>query len=296
MSTKGFLLLLVTVIAIGGSIGGAFAGGLALGRSQNDDSASVESLIQERFGGQIPSGGLQGGGFQGGSGQSGAVPSGSPESGGETGSLPRFGEGGFTRPDGSQITVNSNAFNGTVSNLDGNLLTVTSGENENQVDLSENASIRIFGVADPDDISQGDQVLVIASGDLEGGGPVDAVSVMVNPPQGGGTFGGGFAGRGGFAGGQIGVLNGSVSAADGSQITVATESGETVVNLGSNASIQRYSEGTLDDLSSGVSVMVVTTTDDESGEPVVTTSVVVNPPEVGRQSGAGGFGGRPRRP
>ncbi|MBC8280705.1 MAG: hypothetical protein H8E48_07970, partial [Chloroflexi bacterium] len=247
MSTKGFLLLLVTVIAIGGSIGGAFVGGLALGRSQNDDSGSIESLIQERFGGQIPSGGSQGDGFQGGSGQFGGAPSDSPESGGETGSLPRFGEGGFTRPDGSQVTVNTNAFNGTVSNLDGHLLTVTSGENENQVDLSENSSIQKFGVADPEDIAQGDQVLVIASGDLESGGPVDAVSVIVNPPQAGGTFGGGFGGRGGFAGAQIGVLNGSVAGVSDGQITVATESGETVGNLDSNPAIQRYSEGTVED-------------------------------------------------
>ena len=65
MSTKGFLLLLVTIIAIGGSIGGAFAGGLALGRSQNDDSDSIESLLQQRFGGAIP-GGQFGGGTAGG--------------------------------------------------------------------------------------------------------------------------------------------------------------------------------------------------------------------------------------
>lgn len=44
MSTKGFLLLLATVIVIGGSIGGAFSGGLALGRSQNDDADPTASL------------------------------------------------------------------------------------------------------------------------------------------------------------------------------------------------------------------------------------------------------------
>ena len=127
------------------------------------------------------------------------------------------------------------------------------------------------------------------------------MTVIVNPPQAGGTFGGGFGGRGGFGGTQIEVLNGSVSKVNGSQITVTTESGETVVNLSSNSAIQRYSEGTVEDLSTGVSVLVVTSTDDESGEPVVTTSVVVNPPEFGRQVDGGGFdgggfGGRPQHP
>ena len=45
-----------------------------------------------------------------------------------------------------------------------------------------------------EDISQGDRVLVIVSGDTTSGGPVDAVSVMVNPPEGGGSGGGGFGG------------------------------------------------------------------------------------------------------
>ena len=59
-------------------------------------------------------------------------------------------------------------------------------------------------------------MLVIVSGDTTTGGPVDAISVIVNPPEGGGTFGGGgFAGRGGLGGGaaSIGIVSGSVSQA-----------------------------------------------------------------------------------
>ncbi|MDA1128608.1 MAG: hypothetical protein O2913_07915 [Chloroflexi bacterium] len=54
MCTKGFLLLIVTVIVIGGSIGGAFAGGLALGRSQGGDSETA--FLQGLGGGQFSSG------------------------------------------------------------------------------------------------------------------------------------------------------------------------------------------------------------------------------------------------
>jgi hypothetical protein len=85
---------------------------------------------------------------------------------------------------------------------------------------------------------------------------------------------------------------------DGNQITVDTESVGVTVNLQPDSSVQIYKTGTIDDLTDGLSVLVVTSTDDESGAPVTTTSVVINPPEFGRQfgGGGGGFGGRPPRP
>ena len=281
MNTKGFLLLLVTVIVIGGSIGGAFAGGLALGRNQGDDDASGATLLQQQFGGgQMPSGAIQGG---------------------QTGQDAPQGFGGqFSGRGGAGGTFSRDVFNGTVTTLDGNLLTVSAGENENQVDLSENASIQIFGPGTTDDISEGDRVLVIVSGDTTAGGPVDAISVIVNPPEGGGVFGGGgsgFGGRGGLGGEAIsvGILNGIVGEVNGSQITVTTDSGENQVNLGDQVAIQLYEPGTVEDISPGDQVLVTNVVDDESGGPVTTTSVIVNPPEGGF-GGGGGFGGRPRRP
>ena len=150
--------------------------------------------------------------------------------------------------------------------------------------------------------------MVIVSGDTTTGGPVDAVSVIVNPPEGGGAFGGaggpggggfgggGFGGRGGFGGGtSIGILNGTVGEVSGGGITVVTDSGETQVNLGDQVAVQIYETGTLEDISTGDRVLVITATDDESGNPVTTTSIVVNPPEGGF-GGGGGFGGRRQRP
>ena len=136
-----------------------------------------------------------------------------------------------------------------------------------------------------EDISQGDRVLVIVSGDTTSGGPVDAVSVIVNPPEVGGAFGGGTS---------IGILNGTVGEVGGSVLTVAADSAETRVNLGDQVAVQIYETGTLEDISTGDRVLVINSTDDESGEPVTTTSIVINPSEGGG-SGGGGFGGRRQR-
>lgn len=288
MSTKGFLLLLATVIVIGGSIGGAFSGGLALGRSQNDAADPIATLLEQRFGGGQAQGGQFGGPLSEGSSTGGGAFSGPGESG-----SPPLGPG----PSGVTTNVTRNAFNGTVSSLEGSLLTVTAGDNENQVDLNGNAAIQVFGLGTSEDISQGDRVLVIAAGDTTSGGQVDAISVTVNPPEGGafgGTrvFGGGFTGRDGLGGAgetPIGIVSGTVSQTDGGRITVATDSGETQVNLADDLEVQVYREGTPDDISSGDPVLVISATDDESSDPVTTTTIIVNPPEFG------GFGGRPQR-
>ena len=115
---------------------------------------------------------------------------------------------------------------------------------------------------------------------------------MVNPPEVGGAFGG----RGGLGGGtSIGILNGTVGEVGCGSLTVATDSGETRVNLGDQVAVQIYETGTLEDISTGDRVLVVNSTDDESGDSVTTTSIVINPPKGGG-SGGGGFGGRRQRP
>ena len=65
MSTKGFLLLIATVVAIGGSIGGAFSGGLALGRSQSGDAAPGIAVLPQFGGGQFSLDDLPSGLFSG---------------------------------------------------------------------------------------------------------------------------------------------------------------------------------------------------------------------------------------
>ena len=104
---------------------------------------------------------------------------------------PPEGGGAFRGPGGFR-----NVLSGTIGTIDGNAFTVTTDSGEIQVMLNDDSIIRIFSVGTADEISSGDQVLVIASGETQSGEPVAAASVIVNPPVGGGIFGGGgFGGR-----------------------------------------------------------------------------------------------------
>ena len=303
MSTKGFLLLVVTVIVIGGSIGGAFSAGLALGRSQNDGATTDIAGLQQRFGGGQPSsGGLPGGGFS--APQPGGVTSDGPGaiSSGETqvgGDAPTgFGGGGFGGRGGfGDGTSAPGVLNGTIGAVDGNVLTITTDSGESQVTLVDGSTIQIFETGTAGQLSSGDLVLVIGSGDLESGNPVDATLVIVNPPDAGGIFGaGGFGGRGGFGGGGSSrvILNGTIELVDDNVFTVTTDSGETQVTLGEESTIQIYETATAGDLSTGDRVLVRVSGDIEGGDPVVAASVTVNPPEGGGLFSGRGFGGRTR--
>ena len=195
MSIKGFLLLMVTVVVIGGSIGGAFSGGLALGRGQNGELPPETAVLQQIAGGQSFSGGLPGGQL------SGATPDGQgfrTEGQAQTGqdAPSGFGGGAFGGRDGFGGGISRSILNGTVGAVDGNLFTVTTDSGETQVNLGDDSTIQLYESGSVGDLSPGDRVLVIASGDVESGAPVDAASVIVNPPEGAGLFGaGGFGGR-----------------------------------------------------------------------------------------------------
>lgn len=309
MSTKGFLLLMVTVVVIGGAIGGAFSGGLALGRSQNDDADHATALLQRFGGGQASPGGATSGGFAGGGFAGGGAPGGATSNGQGTSSAgetetgqtapPGFGGrgGGFGGLGGAGGGFSPNILDGTVGAVDGNILTITTDAGETLVTLGDDSTIQNFATGAAEDLSNGDPVMVIGTGD-----PVDAALVIVNPPDGGGLFGGGgFGGRGGFGGGATSrvILIGTIGSVDGNAFTVVTETGETQAVLGDGSTIQVYEIVAASDLSTGDRVRVIVSGDIESGEPVEAVSVIVNPPEGGgifggRGAGGGGFGGRPR--
>ena len=296
MSTKGFFLLVMTVMVIGGSIGGAFSGGLALGRSQSDDAAPETAFLQQRFGagqvtsdgftgGRLPGSGLTGGGSPGG--QLGGVTSGGlqirPEGESSTGQDgatglrggPFGGRGGF-----------GGIVGGTVVSVDGAAFTVSTDSGETTVTLDDDSLIQLTRTGTADDLSAGDRVFVIATGAVESGEPVVAASVMVNSPEVGRLGDGGFGG----------ILNGIIAAVDGDVFTVTTDSGETTVTLADDSAIQVYEVGTVDDLSPGDRVLVVLSGNAETGEPVTAASVIVNAPQGGGIFGGGGFRGRQRGP
>ncbi len=200
MNTKGFMLLIITVLVIGGSVGGACAGGLALGRSQGDDAAPETAFLQQFGGGEFSFEDLadrfrQGGGAPGGQ-LGGTSPDGlrlRPDGEPRTGQDAPSGLGGGLF---GGRTGFGGILNGTVGTVDGNVFTVATDSGETQVSLNDDSTIQIYEEGAPGDLSPGDRVLVILSGDAEGGGPAAALSVVVNAPEGGGIFGGGgFGGR-----------------------------------------------------------------------------------------------------
>ena len=298
MSTKGFLLLVATVIVIGGAIGGAFSAGLALGRGQ-DVALPETAALQPSFGGGQPglgggfSAGRLSGGFQGGQGTA-------PARDLQGGQHDSFGDGQSSGPEGGDHNFPggfggdsaSRRLSGTISAVEGGVLTITTGAGETQVTVSANSTVRVYKTGTAEDLSSGGEVLVIATGNLEGG-PVDAVLVIVNPPEDGGRFAGGFGGRGGFGGGASSTvfLSGTIGPVEGNVFTVTTDSGETQVALGEGSTIQVYETVAAGDLSAGDRVTVVLADGTESGEPAVAVSVIVDPPEAGESFGGRGFGG-----
>ncbi|MCZ6535671.1 MAG: hypothetical protein O6914_06840, partial [Chloroflexi bacterium] len=46
MNTKSFVTLMIAILVLGGSLGGAFVGGIALGKNQEDDVALNSASTQ----------------------------------------------------------------------------------------------------------------------------------------------------------------------------------------------------------------------------------------------------------
>ena len=196
MNTKAFVLLIVAVLALGGGLGGSFAGGIALGKNQNVEAAqsitppepttapeqqasgqanpealsdlrqrfqsgqvSQEEIAQlrEQFGGQLGPGG-----------------------GGQ-----RFGGGGGG---GGGLT-------GTIESIEGNILTVNTAQGPLQATVGTDTIIQRFAEGTLADLLEGMRVTV--SGEPGEGGGLQATSIFLVGEGADGGFGGGlpFGGR-----------------------------------------------------------------------------------------------------
>ena len=187
--SKPFIALIIAVLVIGLSIGGAFAGGIAIGKSQDSDSppsiqtastgpASTQATdgaltaeqLQElrqriqsgdvipgelgQFGQQFPGGfGGRGGGGAGGFG---------------------FGGGGLF---------------GTIEAIEGGEISVNTAQGVLKASVSSDTNIQVFSEGTLQDLLNGMQVTVVGERDEEGN--VQATSIVVVPEGGGGfRFGG----------------------------------------------------------------------------------------------------------
>lgn len=186
-------MLVVAVLVLGGAIGGAFAGGMVLGKSQSAEAAQVGAPPSSPSGlGQQFSGGadpqsldqlrqrIQSGevsqeeiaqlrqGFQG-----------------------QFGRGGAG---GQGFTGRAN-LTGTIERVEGNTVTVNTSQGPLHAAVGEDTAIRQFAQLELADLLEGMQVTVVGvRGD---DGTVEAQSILL-VPEGDGFFGGGDFSRGDF--------------------------------------------------------------------------------------------------
>ena len=191
---KVFSLFLMVALILGGSLGGAFAGGVALGKTQSEEPSGAQRAgnfsqgqadrsqgreQRARPGGQRQRGG-QGAGPEGGAQRAGQ---GGPDSSGhrvdDDGSQrfegPRDGaEGGERRGRGGRDGVG-----GAIESIDGNTLTITTPRGPVTVNTYEETTVRKIVDGTMEDLTQGVQIRVTGARDEEG--TVKATSITRVP-------------------------------------------------------------------------------------------------------------------
>ncbi len=183
MGNKLFLLLIAIAILLGAGLGGAFAAGVAVGRSQDDGQAAngastdtpaftpprAQEGLQEITPEQIQQ-------FRRQLGEGGGFPL------GEGGGFP-LGEGGLA----------ARALTGDIESIDGNVITVNTPQGPLRATLSDDTGIQVFSQGTLQDLEVGQQVVV--RGERNEEGAIQAIDVLVTPE--GDLFGAGFPGAGG---------------------------------------------------------------------------------------------------
>jgi len=138
MGSKAFLLLLISALILGGGLGGAFVGGIALGKSQAQEQQ----------------------------------PASNNSSGKALGGL---GNNFIRGTPGLGFSALNGAF-GTVEKVEGNTLTITTSQGPVTVNLTEDTSIRVTSQAAPEDLKPGMQVAVV--GDRKEDGSLNARTIQ----------------------------------------------------------------------------------------------------------------------
>ena len=209
--SKSFLFLLVLVIILGASLGGAFVGGVVLGRNQPEDAGGG---LSPRLGavGQFPGGGQDAGqtgqdrrGQRGNSGEADgggggagagvpveqvsqeAAPAGTPAGAAATGnsapggSLASLGDSPVNSSGdaGSAGPSSRGGLNGTAQRLEGNVLTVVTPQGERQVMLADDTQIQQVTSASLEELSHGATVRVV--GQPGDDGVLQARTIIIIP-------------------------------------------------------------------------------------------------------------------
>jgi len=219
--TKPFILILAITIILGGSIGGAFVGGIAVGKNQGEDTVTPVSAATGGQDSQINQAGLglpdrdqlrqriQSGDLSQQDieqlRQSFASGDLSQEelarlregftSGGtgqpDLGKAPRQGQGGAFGGAGGRGFAGRT---GAIEQVEGNTLTVSTEEGTLQAIIGADTTIQLFTEATLAELTEGMRVTVVGQPGEDG--TVQALSIIVVPEGQEGLFGGGFTPRG----------------------------------------------------------------------------------------------------
>ena len=188
---KVFSLFLMVALILGGSLGGAFAGGVALGKTQREEPSGAQRAgdfsqgqadrsqgWEQRAGpgGQRQRGG-QGAGPEGGAQRAGQ---GGPDSSGHR--VDGDGRQGFEGPrDGAEGggRRGRGGVGGAIESIDGNTLTITTPRGPVTVNTYEETTVRKIVDGTMEDLTQGVQIRVTGARDEEG--TVKATSITLVP-------------------------------------------------------------------------------------------------------------------
>ena len=199
MTGRSFTLLIGVVVALGISIGGAFVGGLALGKSQEAEAAQVTPELPAPSVGFGQSDGADAASLdllrqriQSGD----ATPEELAQLRQQFQSRGQFGGGGFGggRLGGSGL---AQGLTGTIDAVDGNVITVDTPQGPLQVTVTDETAIQLFSGGSLADLLEGLRVTVIGQ---RQDGTVQAQSILLLPEGSQSFFGGGFSGDGFFGG------------------------------------------------------------------------------------------------
>ncbi|HJN85773.1 MAG: hypothetical protein QGI50_07890 [Dehalococcoidia bacterium] len=219
--TKSFMMMLTVFVVLGVSFGGTFIGGVALGKSQGNDSSADSSPLRPAAGLQQQGSDQSGQGFQ--------RANASPEElarlreqfqSGELGPddlaqiRQRFQSGEVSPDDLSQIRQQfqsgevspddlsqirqrfgqgfggRGALTGSVNQVEGNTVTVETAQGAQQATINDETVIQRFAVAELEDLQAGAQVAVI--GQLGEDGLVVARLIYITPEGAASFFDGSF--------------------------------------------------------------------------------------------------------
>ena len=178
---------------------------------------------------------------------------------------------------------------GTLTRVDGNILTLTTSQGSVTVKIiADNTTIQNVTIGTPADLHEGQYL--VAMGSPDAGGTITAASIMIRPQfQGvpptfydGATRSDNASPRSGppRTGGSRRGASGTLSKIDGNTLTLTNSQGTaTLLIIADNTTIQNFTAGTPADLHEGQILNVMGPQD--AGGNVAATSIIIQPPGQG---------------